>query len=215
MKNIDSLLKPLKVLDEEISRPYARLTKKWEDKGHSRYSLSGACDIFSGLLIYQLIPNLSYRKEIPSQILGGSIGFSAGDSLCGFYGLNLSGLEEKDRKYVINPIRHAINKFIKLIRMPELATGVGLAGKGAYDIYNYFHNGEPTLNDGVNNLLFGASFISNASAWYIRQSDPKILDKKSVFKKAFEKAKEKMGELIPSPTPIPDFKPAYVSLRNS
>ncbi|MEK6760842.1 MAG: hypothetical protein AABX93_02875 [Nanoarchaeota archaeon] len=213
---LENIVKPFKILDEEISRPYARLTKKWEDKGHSRYSLSGACD--SGAFLSLLLPGLkdlswSFSLEnisVKDLLIGGTLGPGIGVSLTGALTGDYLGIDEK-KGIVTNPVIYFYNKIGKAVRMPELVAGISFAGKGAYDIYDYFKNGNPTLNDGINNLIFGTSLISNASAWYIRQSDPKVLDKKSVFEKAYEKVKEKIGDLIPNPipVPVPDFKPAY------
>ena len=213
---LENLVKPLKILDEEISRPYARLVKKWEDKGHSRYSLSGACDALNFSLA-SIARNVFPQelKDIASYFAL-PVGASSAQSILGIIRGESSGSKEQNGKQIIkSPILYSINKLGKAIRMPELISGIGFAGKGTYDIYDYFKNGNPTLNDGINNLIFGTSLISNASAWYIRDSDPKVLDRKSVFETAYDKVKKKIEGLIPSPQPIPDFKPAYADLRNS
>src|SRR3989338_7165789 len=41
-KTIESILKPVRVLDEYVLRQYTKVTQKWEKKGRSRYSLSSA-----------------------------------------------------------------------------------------------------------------------------------------------------------------------------
>lgn len=203
MKTLDSLLKPFKVADEEILRQYTKITKKWEDKGHSRYSLSGTLDAISlsSLYVSSIIKTFNFNlfeSMAIGVVMGMGPGCSLGSALTGDY----SGIDEENR-IITNPALYFYNKIGKAIRMPELISGIGFAGKGAYDIYNYFSKGDSSLNDGVSDLLFGVSLMSNASAWYIRNSDPKLLNKQSVFKTAYEKFKEKIGSLIPQPMPIP------------
>ena len=67
---LESLLKPAKILDEQILRQYTKITKKWEDRGHSRYSLAHAFNLTSIAaltLIVRLRPELrDHFLDIPS-----------------------------------------------------------------------------------------------------------------------------------------------------
>jgi|TARA_B100001971_G_C18178183_1_gene531143 hypothetical protein len=63
--------------------------------------------------------------------------------------------------------------------MSGFISGIGFSGKGVFDLYNYFANNDSSsLGEGLEDLSFGVSLFSNASAWYIRDSNPKLLDKK-------------------------------------
>jgi len=83
--------------------------------------------------------------------------------------------------------------------MPELITGISLAGKGTFDIYNYLSNNEPSLSEGIKDFCFGMSLVFNSSAFYIKNSDPKILDKAPFWKAAYESLRDKMNSLVPEP----------------
>ncbi len=47
MTGLEKLTKFAERLDGEIHREYSKITKKWENKGRSKYSLSGLCDVVS------------------------------------------------------------------------------------------------------------------------------------------------------------------------
>ena len=210
LMSIESLLKPAKYADEQILRYYSKLTKKWEDKGHSRYKLAFPLNMLatSSLLAVE-VGGLS-TNFIPLYVWPNGLNFAL--SSFGLMGGNPTGVKNNGDSFSIeNPAIYLFNKFGKLIRTPELFTGISLAGKGAYDIYNYLSNKEGSLSEGVNNLLWGVSLFSNASAWYIRDSDPKLLDKAPFWKTAYDKVKEKVKSLVPSPEPIP--QPAF-SMEN-
>ncbi len=201
--DLESLLKPIKYTDEQILRYYTKITKKWEDKGHSRYSLSLICDLISPAMY---VPSASYFYFVSPTILPFMFivhSTSLALSLSGINSGDHSNMEEKDGKFTINQASHFYNK-IGAARMPELIMGASFAGKGFYDIYNYFSNYHPpSLSDGINNLLLATSLISNASAWYIRDRDPKILDKAPFWKTAYENIKKNIESSIPQPIPGP------------
>ncbi len=209
--SIESLLKPAKYADEQILRYYSKLTKKWEDKGHSRYKLAFPLNMLatSSLLTIAGVGGLS-TNFISLYKWPNGLNFALS-----FWGLIYGNTPEVknngDSFSIENPAIYLFNKFGKLIRTPELFAGLSFAGKGAYDIYNYFSNNDGSLNEGINNLLWGVSLFSNASAWYIRDSDPKLLDKAPFWKTAYDKVKEKVKSLVPSPEPIPE--PAF-SMEN-
>ena len=208
---LEFLLKPLKVLDEWILRQYSKPVKKWEDKGHSRYKLAFPLNMLatSSLLTIAGVGGLS-TNFISLYKWPNGLNFALS-----FWGLIYGNTPEVknngDSFSIENPAIYLFNKFGKAIRTPELITGISLTGKGAYDLYNSLSNNDGSLSEGVSNLSWGVSLFSNASAWYIRDSDPKLLDKAPFWKTAYDKVKEKVKSLVPSPEPIP--QPAF-SMEN-
>ena len=103
-------------------------------------------------------------------------------------------------KYVVhNRTNYLFNQFGKTIRTPELIAGIGFAGKGIYDLGNsLINNDSSSLSEGVEDLSFGISLVSNASAWFIRDSNPKLLNQKPLWRIAYESIRgEPQPELIP------------------
>jgi len=184
----DLLELPTKI-DEDILRGYSKLTKKWEDKGRSKYSLSGMFDIVSVPTI--IFPALLSPTNIAiAPLLGYICGTSSAMSIDGIMNKEHStGVKEENRKLIVNNKYHYfLDNLGKTIRAPELIAGASFMGKGIFDLYNSFANQDTSsLSEGLGNLMLGTSLASNASAWYIRDSNPKVLDKKPNWKKGLEK----------------------------
>lgn len=205
---LESLLKPLEIVDDQLLRRYTGLTKKWEGRGHSKYSLSLPLNILAMGSFTSYIDSLQNIFSIGSlYTFPNATNFT--QSLFGIVHGNHNGIRSNGDNFSIeSPFLYIFNKVSEAIRTPELVAGISFIGKGAVDIYNYFANNEPSLLEGIQNLSIGTSFVSNASATFIRNSDPKILDKDSLLKKTYKGIREKIDSLLPSPQPIPETKPA-------
>ncbi len=213
-KMLSNLLELPAKIDEDIHRQYSKLTKRWEDKGYSRYSLSMALDSISPILGFTDYPQIKIPIPlapllgplvVPAIILWGCIeGFSITKSLNGLLFKNHSGIKEQNGKYVVSdPVLYFGEKLGKTIRAPELILGASFIGKGVYEIYNSFANQDASsLSDGLSNLSWGVSLASNASAWYVRDSDPKVLDKKPNWKVGLEKLMEYVSPAQTEHSPI-------------
>ena len=199
---LDSLLKPVKFVDEQILRQYTKITKKWEDKGHSRYTLSNMINI-------------------PSLILTGGLGdpYNMGffhgwnlvsDNITKPYGRDFNVQESSSRVEDGDPI---IKMTDRVTRLPLMIAGVGFTGLGLYEIVSGFWNRDnQNLSEGLVHLSHGLPFIGIASSQYVKDANPKLLDKKPFWKKAYDWAKEKVGSLAPQPSPQPVPVQAYSTL---
>jgi len=204
-KNLETLAKPFKYVDGQILRQYSKLTKKWEDRGHSRYSLSMIPSIIGGSIVI----SLSSLSNPLVALLGGLdlgknyVGFFFGESAERGYEQN------EERIQINNPIGYAITKLHRMARTPMFLTGAFFTGKGILDFYDYFVNrNDVSLMEGFKNLSFGVSNLGFSSSMYIRDSDPKLLDKAPFWKTAYDWATDKIKPLVPQPQPIPETKPA-------
>ena len=152
------------------------------------------------MLLYSAFPpNLSI-------LLANICGISGGISLGGLtLGEHFTGVREENGKLMIdNKYFYFLDNLGKTIRMPELISGIGFTGKSVFDLYNSFANNDSSsLSEGLENLSLGISLVSNSSAWYIRDSNPKVLDKKSLLKQASEKIKSYLPQLQPEVKPLP------------
>ena len=204
-KMLRNLLELPTKIDEDIHRGYSRLTRKWEDKGKSRYALSGifdVCSVITGVNYF-----LGVTKDpvniVKGFLYGLNMGGGLGASSTGLLFEKLTGCKMVVNHLLDNPILYCVNKFGKTIRAPELVLGVSLIGKGLYDVYNSLANQDTSsLSEGLSNLTLGTSLASNASAWYVRDSDPEVLDKKPNWKAGLEKLMEYISPVQTEPSSI-------------
>ncbi len=196
---LESLLKPVKEVDKEILRQYSKITKRWEDKGRSRYSLSNFINVPSllltgGLLVGRII------EGYPLLLLAVNQGhLLADDNLTKSYGKDFNATDSErvmDREYILV----AYDRFV---RLPFFGTGVGYVGCGLYEIISGLVSVDGnSVSNGMQNTLHSLPFIGIASSMYIKDGDPKLLEKepsevKAFFKGIYKKAKG----LLPSPSP--------------
>lgn len=185
-------------LDRDVLlRQYSKVAKRWEDKGRNIYTLSSAVGIPSFPLRF-LAGNLGgiiepHSVRVVNEILNGFIHASDG-----YY--NLDGLrgrveESTDSNSKVIDRNILSRKLNRITRVPYFLSSVGLLGKVAYDAYNYLANGEPMPNEDFHLASLGLSNIGLASSMYLKDRDPKLLDRQPAWKRALESAKEKAGEL--------------------
>ncbi len=206
--NLEKLLKPLKYADEQILRYYSKLTKKWEDKGHSRYILAHAFNLTAtgSFHINDLFGKNIFNHPNWGWFFGADLVLNIFEP---FHKKNVTdGTITEDP----NPVSRFYKKGLNLLRMPFFVMGTGLIGKGIYDVFDYVKTGN---NDSLNSAFFdlstGYSFFGLSSSIYIKDSDPKLLDKEPFWKTTYNKIKEGIDNLAPQPEPIP--APA-LSLKN-
>ena len=196
MKGLENLTEFVEKCDERILGGYSIITKKWEEKGRSKYSLSGIFDSVASInYLVSPVFNLNILELffLPTAI-------STALSITGLRGLGHSGIKEENGNYIVkNPLCYFFNSIGKTIRTPELIAGICFAGKGIYDLGNsLINNDSSSLSEGLEDLSFGISLVSNASAWFIRDSDKKLLNQKPLWRIAYEEIRgEPQPELIP------------------
>ena len=114
----------------------------------------------------------------------------------------------------VNPIMDLYMKFNSVVRLPIFTAGVGLVGKSGIDLFNHVTNGKPIDSNGYNCLMYGIGLLSLASSMYIKNTDPKLLQKEPLWKKTYNWCKENAGSLIPHPLPQPVPVRAYSTLED-
>ncbi len=207
---LDSLLnsKPVKfvkAIDREVLRQYSKIAKKWEDKGRNIYHLSSAVGL-PGIILTGTASTPLNLQEL-ELVVGAFGGLDTGRNLLGLAGM--VGDENIDNKI---RVRDSLPSTYTnpIVRLPLLVSAVGLLGKVGYDIYNSFFNGEPMPAETADLAELGLGYLGLASSMYLKERDPKLLQKQPFWKTAYEKAKEKVAELgerardwIPQPVPEP------------
>lgn len=206
---LESLLKPLKIADEEILRQYTKLTKKWEDKGHSKYSLSVIPGFLSlGVKISPIFDlyYLNFPETFLSLIESPASGVNfVHDTIGLITGTHPKGVEDNGNGRIINDkFSFYYEKITKITRMPSFLWGLYFSANGVYNLYDSFVNNDSvSFMEGISNLTFGINSLGLSSSIYIKNSDPKLLDKAPFLKTAYENVKEKIRSLAPQPIPEP------------
>ena len=194
-------------IDEDIHGLYSKVVESWEDKGRSRYDLSLPLDILA-VITYAVGGTFTSVGSINRfLVVCGIAPFSSSTplSLLGkIEGRHPTGTKENDGKLIVdNKFAYFLNNLGKTMRTPELVAGVSFMGKGLFDIYNYFMNNDASaLSEGVGNLFIGTSLASNASAWFIRDIDPEVTEKKPNWEAGLEKLVEGLKHK-PQTSPVP------------
>ena len=211
--SLDSLLKPVKFVDEQILRQYSKCTKRWEDKGRNIYHITAPTGYASKFLIIvgldSIVPGLGIAVEIPAY---------SGDFVLntkGLFGLRKRKEMTPDTVTADNPIDMLCEKINRAVRLPTFLAATGFLGKAAYDLCNYMINNEPLdTNEFSTNLSVGMGFLGLASSIYLKDGNPKLLETELFWTKASNWVNEKVSSLAPQPTsgPVPDQ--AYSTLEN-
>lgn len=190
---VSILPKPINELDEEVLRQYSKLTKKWEDKGRSRYILSNLFNVPSFVINYSFFSNLFI-----SFLSGWNL---SNDNITKPYGKEFNIQEESTRLEQGNPFIKTIDR---ITRLPLFLTGIGLTCYGAYEaISGFYNNDSQCTSDGLSHLLLGIPFVGVSSSQYIKDSDPKLLNRNSLFQIAYKGLKNKLSTPKVKPVTVP------------
>lgn len=202
--SLESLLMPIKWADEQVLRQYTKLAQNGEKKGISKYvianGLNGVAKLFfmSGWVTSSLNSDwVNYGISLASSIENGHE----------FFVYNHAAFRAEEKEIFHNVKDSYVEKWKSIfsaVRFPILATGIYYTGIGISNFYQYFFNGDSSsIPTGIEQILLGAGLLSWSSAMYIRESDPKLLQKDPLWKKAYNWLKEKAGNLAPTPLPNP------------
>lgn len=206
-EQFNDVIAPIKYLDGKIARSYTKLTKKWEDKGHNKYSLA-----FAALAPVWLTENLYGINPITTFPLSLIKGYDSVMNITGLmFGSHPKGYKENGDKLIVDnlPAFYA-EKFKKFLRLPFLTYGTILFINSGINLYTSISNGD--LNEIINNFAQAYSCLGISSSIYIQNSDPKLLEKQPMWKDALDLAKkgyeglaDKVGGLLPQPVPANNY----------
>lgn len=217
--SLEDILAPIKAVDQEILRLYTRLTNRWEEKGKSKYSLAANFDLaaVAGNVLLKCAVDYSLQNQtvpttgdstfsISSIIMPILMGSYVNNIVNTIYNLankeDSIGSELAEDKY--NSITTKVNRGVRMFgwmatgRFGIFALGGNLITAAHYPLEEWMVVSSATL-----------ASVSIASSKYIKDSNPKLLDKKPLLRTAWDKvkdtyhqAKEKIKAKIPEPQPV-------------
>jgi hypothetical protein len=202
---LETLLKPVKYLDENIIlRQYTKLGKRINiDVGKRKYRIASLLN--PGILFFSSGLTNSHKNLFGPFFLPTLALLDWGDQSYNVKGL-YGKFKEEDKtsdSIALDPLKEKYRKYNSIVRLPTFLLGLGLIGKFGIDAVNSIKNRtalEPTswycLQDGIGHL-------SVASSMYLKETDPKILDKVPLWKQALEYVKEKASLIGQQPVPVP------------
>lgn len=205
---LETLLKPIKYLDENvILRQYTKLGQKINiDEGKKKYLICEALRWgYGGLSFLGVNSNGKLFGEVFNissfWVLGLNDGRYNGEGIRGRF------KEESNSSdlIVLDSKKEFYKKYNSIVRLPTFLFGVGLITKFGVDAVNSIKNKTSLESTSWYCLIDGIGHLSLASSMYLKETNPKLLDKVPLWKKAYESAKEKINSWLPSPSPIPGY----------
>jgi len=196
--SLESLLKPVKWTDQKVLKQYTKLGRKIPEK--NLYNVTMALGFLGNLgsFVLPLVLTVPYGVMLAPNLVLDIYGLMNG---------NTSDYHSNGNK-IIDDAKEKPMQMTRITRLPLFLAGMGLVGKVVYDTANFFINGEPFENENYHLAVGGFGFLSAASSMYLKDQDPKLLDKnpnrvKSFLKNWYEKAKSVVKTPTPTPQPIP------------
>ncbi len=168
-------------MDKEVQRFYTRIGRKIPEK--HLYKLTLPLGVFGGnegLVGMINLYNLSYVLGF-----GGAtfVGLNVGVDIIS---MDLTrNLPEGAASYH-NAFVDFLRSINKRVRLPIFLAGTGHIGKFIYDAANYFLNGEPMSDNSFLCLQTGAGLLGLASSIYLKDQDPRLLERRTVDERVAE-----------------------------
>jgi len=202
-------------VDKQILREYTKLAQKGEGKGIGKYALAtglnGAAKMF--LMPAWAVSSLNGDNASFGIALGASLENTFEAFIYNSAAFKAEELETHSR--VKDPFVEKMKSIYSGLRLPILAGAASQIGMGVANLYNYFAEGDASaLPMGIQQMALGTGLLSWSSAMYVRDSDPKLLQKAPLWKRAHSWAREKLDSLTPEPVPQPVPVQSYSTLNS-
>ena len=196
--SLDDYLAPVKAswhtakwIDEQVLRQYTKVTNLWEGKG-SRYTLAHIFN-FSSTLSFAVFSEISHVTLIsPLALLATDLARNVFEPF---------ERNEGTGEIAQHPVKVLYTSIGNLIRLPSFLFGVSMIGKSTLSLVDYLKTKDTnSLMAAAEDFSLGYSFFGLASSIYVKDFDPKLLDKPPFWKQAMDYIKEKLS---PQPVPVP------------
>ena len=188
--------------DELAVRQYSSILKESEKKGGSRYRLANLLNLSGfGMTMASLslgTPALIAYYGIMTHVHGM-------DFVRTMFESRMSNQVTSDgTKVETSKMVSLYRKVAKAVRLPGLVSGLGFMGASAASLIDHIKTGNPSsLHDAMFQFSTGYGLFGVASSMYLKEADPKMLDKAPSWSEALDKAKRKLEDLTsPPPEPV-------------
>ncbi len=200
-KIVTDFLAPVQWADEQLLKQYTKLTVKVEKEGRNKYSLAQICLLSSWVsgLASTFSPLHSSLIYLPISLIQGT------DFVRNIFE-PYQRRDTCDDGTIAEPsdTTYLYKKIADYTRFPFFLVGVTSIGKGMYDFFDSWKTGNSeSLQNASFYLLFGYKLFGTASSMYIKESNPKLLQKQPFWKTAYDWCEEKILEFGPKPIPVP------------
>lgn len=199
--SLESLLAPAKWLDTQVMKQYTKLGQHIPERqlykittGLYVLGLAGGCQIIPGRSVHSFVWPVFYGMVAGSDDLG----------------LNIDGLRGKLPRYVcdrtksIDSLNLSRLEFTRIMRLPLFIGGIAAISKVAYDTIDLLADDTMMQYNPYRLAFAGIGFLCSASSMYLKDQDPKLLDKQqSKLKGWATRLYDKAKEAFTSPSPIP------------
>lgn len=203
---LETILKPIKYLDEDILlRQYTKLGQRIDiDKGIKKYVIG---EILWEIYLFTSVIGL----ETNIKLLGKSFNLNSylilgiNDKLYNLDGIlgRFKEINNSSDSFALDKEKENYKKYNSIVRLPTFLFGVGLLGKFGIDVINSIKNRTPLESTSYYCLFDGIGHLSLASSMYLKETDPKLLDKVPLWKQALEYIQEKVSLIGQQPIPVP------------
>ncbi len=191
---LEEILAPVKAIDEIVERQYAKVRGYLDEKNIN------VCYIALPLnFIFLATPPLSENFSL--RMFEGAY---AGLDIV----VNLEGLYKKEDKVSDGPsvarLSNGNSRITNALRLPVFLTGAALTAFGTYQLVDSYVSSQNSDNhEWLRNVGIGFAWLCQASSVYLKNSDPKVLDKKPMWKNALEKVVGFYESAKPQPAMVP------------
>lgn len=197
---LETIVNTYNRIDTELKRQYTQLGHRIPEK-HLYKVTSALC---LGNLVWGL-KLIDIYSGFPGLITAPLGALDAYHNLCGIRG-EITTAVSQDGSITYDPSTHGLIALGRLIRVPYMLASIGLVCKGWYDIVQTLIMNDTTyVNTTLADFGIGMTFLSIASSYYLKDQDPKLLDKKrrSVLDRLGDVYTAVKESLMPTPQPIP------------
>lgn len=167
-------------LDEHLRAWYTKKTLAYEKKGGNRYNLARGLGITSMLTI----PGFVAANGIEGTALADRY-FNIAFLASGYDIIDSDACKETSRDIIepgqaieYNPLENGYDRFCAQARLPVIIGGIGAIGTGAaMAIDGVMHRDSGRISSAMPCVLAGLQLLALASSYYIKDIDPKLLEK--------------------------------------
>lgn len=170
-----SLVDVVRELDKDVQRECTRIGRRIPER--SLYMIITPQSFFLGNMGYAYFEKLHHMPVLSLFPLGFLTIIP--DAMINLHGLT-GGIFYNDILDEMIKLIEFLKKVNRKTRLPIFLAGAFYLGKSIYDIANYLLNGEPLDQNTSDSLYSGLGFLGLASSMYLKDQDPKLLERESV-----------------------------------